>query len=205
MKIVKSLTNASFSFSLSLSVYPIHFLHQRGATSGNKYRLADKLRTMPELEERGKHSETLDSGRFFDLVINLRQTIGTCTSLKFCQAIYRVSRFRPNCFFLFSFYFFRFFLFFFFTASYCAECQAILYPRCFGILLEYRSESRFLDGDDVQRDLFFLSPFHVVSTVNNAVPRKSRARKQHVYIYIYIYTYNGDGQKRDFSLQILSS
>ena len=118
MKIVKSLTNASFSFSLSfslsLSVYPIHFLHQRGATSGNKYRLADKLRTMPELEERGKHSETLDSGRFFDLVINLRQTIGTCTSLKFCQAIYRVSRFRPNCFFLLSFYFFRFFLFFFF-------------------------------------------------------------------------------------------
>lgn len=115
MKIVKSLTNASFSFSLSLSVYPIHFLHQRGATSGNKYRLADKLRTMPELEERGKHSETLDSGRFFDLVINLRQTISTCTSLKFCQAIYRVSRFRPNCFFLFSFYFFRFlsFLFFF--------------------------------------------------------------------------------------------
>ena len=121
MKIVKSLTNASFSFSLSLSVYPIHFLHQRGATSGNKYRLADKLRTMPELEERGKHSETLDSGRFFDLVINLRQTISTCTSLKFCQAIYRVSRFRPNCFFLFSFYFFRFlsFLFFFYRKLLC--------------------------------------------------------------------------------------
>ena len=119
MKIVKSLTNASFSFSLSLYVYPIHFLHQRGATSGNKCRLADKLRTMPELEERGKHSETLDSGRFFDLVINLRQTIGTCTSLKFCQAIYRVSRFRPNCFFLFSFYFFRFFLFFFYRKLLC--------------------------------------------------------------------------------------
>lgn len=108
--------------------------------------------------------------------------------------------FWTELFLSFLFLFLSFF-FFFFTASYCAECQAILYPRCFGILLEYRSESRFLDGDDVQRDLFFLSPFHVVSTVNNAVPRKSRARKQHVYIY----TYNGDGQKRDFSLQILSS